>query len=80
MIIFADRQTDMQSNTNSKTEAHSILYPLWIVGGAGQQRRMWREMRIFADTQSIKQAEISITEAHSNPLWSVDSRGAGQLL
>ena len=35
-------------------------------------------MRIFADTQSIKQAEISITEAHSNPLWSVDSRGAGQ--
>ena len=39
---------------------------------------MWREMIIFADTQSSKQAEISITEAHSNPLWSVDSRGAGQ--
>ena len=40
---------------------------------------MWREMIIFADRQSSKQAEISITEAHSNPLWSVDSRGAGQL-
>ena len=39
---------------------------------------MWREMIIFADRQSSKQAEISITEAHSNPLWSVDSRGAGQ--
>ena len=28
--------------------------------------------------QVNNQAEISITEAHSNPLWSVDSRGAGQ--
>ena len=28
--------------------------------------------------QTINQAEISITEAHSNPLWSVDRRGAGQ--
>ena len=28
--------------------------------------------------QSNKQEENSITEAHSNPLWSVDSRGAGQ--
>ena len=27
---------------------------------------------------TINQAENSITEAHSNPLWSVDSRGAGQ--
>ena len=30
MIIFADRQTIKQTDTNSKTEAHS--YPLWIVG------------------------------------------------
>ena len=36
-------------------------------------------MIIFADTQAHNQAENSITEAHSNPLWSVDSRGAGQL-
>ena len=35
-------------------------------------------MRIFAYKHTINQAEISITEAHSNPLWSVDSRGAGQ--
>ena len=61
MIIFADRQTCNQTDTNSKTEA--TFYPLWSVDsrGAGQQ------------------AENSITEAHSNPLWSVDSRGAGQL-
>ena len=30
MIIFADRQSNRQTDTNSKTEAHS--YPLWIVG------------------------------------------------
>ena len=40
-------------------------------------------MKIFADRQTDnqvnKQEEISITEAHSYPLWSVDSRGAGQL-
>ena len=36
-------------------------------------------MIIFADKQAIKQRILnSITEAHSNPLWSVDSRGAGQ--
>ena len=35
MIIFAYKHTDNQV-INSKTEAHSILYPLWIVGGAGQ--------------------------------------------
>ena len=35
-------------------------------------------MRIFAHRQADNQAENSITEAHSNPLWSVDSRGAGQ--
>ena len=40
---------------------------------------MRREMRIFADKHTINQAENSITEAHSNPLWSVDRRGAGQL-
>ena len=39
---------------------------------------MWREMRIFAYNQVNNQAEISITEAHSNPLWSVDTRVAGQ--
>ena len=39
---------------------------------------MWREMRIFADKHTINQAESSKTEAHSYPLWSVDSRGAGQ--
>ena len=39
---------------------------------------MRREMRIFAHRQADNQAENSITEAHSNPLWSVDSRGAGQ--
>jgi len=36
-------------------------------------------MIIFADTQADNQVKSnSITEAHSNPLWSVDSRGAGQ--
>ena len=30
MIIFADKQTIKQTDTNSKTEAHSN--PLWIVG------------------------------------------------
>ena len=35
-------------------------------------------MRIFADKQTINQAEISKTEATFYPLWSVDSRGAGQ--
>ena len=40
---------------------------------------MRREMIIFADNQADNQVtEISKTEAHSNPLWSVDSRGAGQ--
>ena len=29
--------------------------------------------------QTDNQAENSKTEAHSNPLWSVDRRGAGQL-
>ena len=32
------------------------------------------------DNQVNKQSLNSKTEAHSNPLWSVDSRGAGQLL
>ena len=45
----------------------------------GEQRRMWREMRIFADRQADNQEENSKAEADSNPLWSVDSRGAGQL-
>ena len=39
---------------------------------------MRREMIIFAHRHTHNQAENSITEAHSNPLWSVDSRGAGQ--
>ena len=39
---------------------------------------MRREMIIFAYKQTINQAENSITEAHSNPLWSVDRQGAGQ--
>ena len=43
---------------------------------------MRREIRIFAHTQTHnqvnKQRLNSKTEAHSNPLWSVDSRGAGQ--
>ena len=39
---------------------------------------MRREMRIFAYKQTHNQAENSKTEAHSNPLWSVDRRGAGQ--
>ena len=30
MIIFAYKQTIKQTDTNSKTEAHS--YPLWTVG------------------------------------------------
>ena len=41
---------------------------------------MRREIRIFADKHTDNQVitENSKTEAHSNPLWSVDSRGAGQ--
>ena len=73
MIIFAYKHTDNQTDTNSKTEAHS--YPLWILGeranylgfitviflefrSRGEQRRMWRKMRIFADKQSNKQILI----------------------
>ena len=38
-------------------------------------------MIIFAHRQTIKQRILnSITEPHSNPLWSVDSRGAGQFM
>ena len=38
-------------------------------------------MIIFAYKQTDNQADTnSKTEAHSNPLWSVDSRGAGQYL
>ena len=42
---------------------------------------MRREIRIFADKHTDNQVitENSKTEAHSNPLWSVDRRGAGQL-
>ena len=37
-------------------------------------------MIIFADKQTIKQTDTnSKTEATFYPLWSVDSRGAGQL-
>jgi len=40
---------------------------------------MRREIRIFADKHTDNQVtENSKTEAHSNPLWSVDRRGAGQ--
>ena len=39
---------------------------------------MWREMIIFADTQTINQASKQIlnliTEAHSYPLWIVGER------
>ena len=42
---------------------------------------MWREMRIFAYKQAHNQVtENSKAEATFYPLWSVDSRGAGQLL
>ena len=41
---------------------------------------MWREMIIFADNQTINQSLNSKAEATFYPLWSVDSRGAGQLL
>ena len=40
---------------------------------------MWREIRIFAHRQSSTQILNSKTEATFYPLWSVDSRGAGQL-
>ena len=40
---------------------------------------MWREIRIFAHRQSIKQTKSnSKTEATFYPLWSVDTRVAGQ--
>ena len=39
---------------------------------------MRREMIIFAYKQTLNQSLNSKTEAHSNPLWSVDRRGAGQ--
>jgi len=41
---------------------------------------MRREIRIFAYKQTLNQSLNSKTEAHSNPLWSVDRRGAGQQL
>ena len=75
MIIFAHRQTNRQSNTNSKTEAHSILYPLWIVGGAGQQGEKLEYLP--TDRQSIKQSLIQKLRPPF-PLWSVDTRVAGQ--
>ena len=37
MIIFADRQAHNQTDTNSKTEAHS--YPLLIVGERANSKR-----------------------------------------
>ena len=41
---------------------------------------MWREIRIFAYKQTDNQVtENSKAEATFYPLWSVDSRGAGQL-
>ena len=36
-------------------------------------------MRIFADMHAIKHTLNSKTEAHSYPLWSVDTPVAGQL-
>ena len=64
-----------------RANRRSHVTPLWSrdrESSGGEQRRMWREMIIFADRHTINQAESSKTEAHSYPLWSVDSRGARQ--
>ena len=54
MIIFADRQTDNQTKSNSKTEA--TFYPLWSVDsrGAGQYiSTFYSENKMLTDISNI---------------------------
>ena len=54
MIIFADRQSNRQTDTNSKTEAHS--YPLWIVG----------ERANIAEIQNIDKTLQNLPMSHTH--------------
>ena len=56
-ICLQTHNQSSKQSLNSKTEAHSLSLSV-DSRGAGQQRRMWRKMRIFADKQSNKQILI----------------------
>ena len=72
---FGDNQTNRQRN-KQRIQKLRPLYPLWIVGGAGQFAHRQTEKQASRQ-RNHKQAENSKTEA---TLSSVDRRGSGPIM